>query len=128
MDESKEKDFSAMAQRVMGDAHTSETIAAMANHAAELAALRRSDAGDLMSIGTRLSECLHLIRAAVVPVMGDNLAANKDAAEKLFAAFLAQSLEMSRAVARQYMRLAEQFGETDLDPSTMTVRELLSRR
>lgn len=127
MDEPKELNFSLAAQAVMGDAHTSDTIQAMATHAVELAALRRSRAGDVMSIGTRISECLYLIRDAVVAVMGDNLAARKDAAEKLFA-FLARSLEMSPAVARQYMRTAEQCKETGLDPSTVTVRELLSHQ
>jgi hypothetical protein len=125
MEESKEKAFSRLAQAVMGEAHTPETIKALAIHAAELATLRRTAASDVISIGTRISECAYLIKDAVVAVAGDTQEARKEAADKFFA-FIEQSVQIRRAVARQYMRIAERFKDTGLDPSSMTVRDLLS--
>jgi hypothetical protein len=99
-------------------------IKALAIHAAELATLRRSAASDVISIGTRISECACLIKEAMVAVAGDTLEARKEADDKLFA-FIAQAAEISRAVARQYMRIGARFKDTGLDASSMTVRDLL---
>ncbi|SAK57508.1 hypothetical protein AWB76_02463 [Caballeronia temeraria] len=128
MYESENKKFLDVAQEVMGEAHTPETITALAKHAAELVALRGSSAGapDLVSIGTRISECLYLIKDAVVATAGDTLESRKEAAAMCFS-FLAKAVEMPRSVARQYMRIAERFKDTDLDLSAMTVLDLLSR-
>ncbi|SAK90297.1 hypothetical protein AWB75_06298 [Caballeronia catudaia] len=97
MYESENKKFLDMAQEVMGEAHTPETITALAKHAAELVALRGSSAGapDLVSIGTRISECLYLIKDAVVATAGDTLESRKEAAAMCFS-FLAKAVEMPR--------------------------------
>ena len=91
MHESESKKFSDVAQEVMGEAHIPETITALAKHAAELVALRRSSAGspDVVSIGARISECLYLIKDAVVATAGDTLESRKEAAAKCFT-FLAK--------------------------------------
>ncbi|MDR5762999.1 hypothetical protein [Caballeronia sp. LZ035] len=126
MHKSEIKKFSDVALEAMGKAHTPELVKALATCAAELVALRRSSEADVISIGTRVSECLYLIRDAVVATAGDTLASRKDAADRCFT-FLAKAAEMPRSIARQYMRIAERFQDTSLDPSAITVRDLLSR-
>lgn len=126
MHESEDKKFSDVALEVMGEAHTPEMIKALATRAAELVALRRSPTGEVFSIATRISECLYLIKDAVVATAGDTLESRKDAADRCFT-FLAKATEMPRSIARQYMRIADRFEDTGLDPSAMTVRDLLFR-
>jgi hypothetical protein len=126
MAESEDKKYSDVARAVISDAQTPATIEALAAHAAALEKLRGSPAGNIVSIGTHITECLYLIRDAVFAIAGDTTESRKKAIDMHYT-YLSAAIAMPRSIARQYMRIAERFKDTGLDPSAVTVRDLLSR-
>jgi hypothetical protein len=126
MAESEDKNYLDVARAVISEAQTPATIEALAAHAAALEKFRGTQTFDVVSIGTHINECLHLIKDAVFAVAGDTTESRKKATD-LHYTYLPIAIAMPRSIARQYMRIAERSKEIDLDPSEATVRNLLSR-